>query len=154
MLSIFHYANLRIHQVLCLIPATLIPYLLQTNLHTMRSLSKPAASAHKNNISLFYYYSHVSHIVLVSCTKRTPIPVSLESESIRPGAQLTQNNIISFKPVNCVLHKQRVCSSFQTAEDFLFLKTKNRSKNAVFVSSSAVVQETKDWLENKANNPI
>lgn len=150
MLSIFHYANVRIRQVLCLIPATLIPYLLQTNLHTMHSLSKPAASAHKNNISLFYYYSHISHIVLVSCTKRIPIPVSLESESIRPGAQLTQSNINPFKPVNCVLHKQRVCSSFQTGEDFLFLKTKTRSKNAVLVSNSAVVQGDKGLVRKQS----
>lgn len=129
---------MRIHQVLCLIPAALIPvycpvYLLQTNLHTMHSLSKPAASAHKNSISLFYYYSHVSNIVLVvSCTKRIPIPVSLKSEIIRPDAQFTQSNIIPFKPVNSLLHKQRVCSLFQTGEDFFFKKSKTRNRQVVF----------------------
>lgn len=132
MFFIFHYANVRIHQVLCLIPATLIPYLLQTNLHTVHSLSKPAAFAHKN-ISWFYYYSHISHIVLVvSCTKRIPIPVSLESESITPGAQFTQSNIIPLKPVNSVLHKQRACLLFQTGEGFFFKKSKTRNRKTVF----------------------
>lgn len=154
--SIFHYANVRIHQVLCLIPATLISYLLQTNLHTVHSLSKLAAAAHKNNISLFYY-SHISHIVLVvSCTKRIPIPVNSESESIRPGAQFRQSNIIPFKPVNSVLHKQRVCSLLQTGEVFFFFfRARLGTGKQCFVSSSAIVQEeTKDWSENKENNPI
>lgn len=86
MLYIFRYANLRIHQRLCLIPATLVTvyctvYLLQTNTHTTNSLSNLPASAHKSNISLFYYYLHVSGIVFsISCAKRIPIPVNLESE--------------------------------------------------------------------------
>lgn len=120
---------------------------------TMHSLSKPAASVHKKNISLCYYYSHISHIVLViSCTKRIPIPVSLESESIRP--QLTQSNIIPSSQWT-LLHKQRVCSLFQTGEDFCFKKARLGAGKQCFVSSSAIVQEeTKDWSENKVNNLI
>lgn len=122
---------------------------------TIHSLSKPAAPAHKN-ISLFYYDSHVSNIALVvSCAKRIPIPVSLESESIRPAAQFTQRNIIPFKWVDSVLHKQRVCSLFQTGEDFFFFKARLETGKECFVSSSSKVQEeTKDWSENKENNPI
>lgn len=125
-LYIFHYANLRIHQRLCPFPAALITvyctvYLLQMNLHTMNSLSNLAASAHKSNISLFYYYSRVSDIVFsVSCAKRIPIPVSLQPEKYQAWCSVhtKHHNPIQASEL-CITQAKGLAHFFQTNGFFL-----------------------------------
>lgn len=95
-----------------------LPYSLSTADKSTYTLSNLAASAHKSNTSLFYYYSHVSDTVLsISCAKRIPIPVSLESEKYQAWCSVhtKQHNPIQASEL-CIT---QACSLFQTGGIFL-----------------------------------